>query len=305
MTAVSVDDQLLYESRVRTRQAVIAALAAVLLVGAAALQLSGPHTKVDELTLDLITAHKRFPIDVIGAVVNGFGLCALAATLAFLFQISRARNRDLRPFLRWLAVVGGVVAGISGIAYAIVIAGKASDFVAHGTQTYEQANHLTNTAGLLALPFLGQAAALILAVGFVLISLQAMRVGLLTRFMGYLGIFTGILVLFPIGSPVPVVQGFWLLAVAYLLSGRWPSGVPPAWRSGRAERWPTQQELREQRGRGGGSAPARGGRGETGGAGRGKQPTKTPTKTAPETVGAQASSRTRAGTPKRKRKRRR
>jgi len=59
-----------------------------------------------------------------------------------------------------------------------------------------------------------------------------MRVGLLTRFMGYLGIFTGVLVLFPIGSPVPVVQGFWLLALAYLFSGRWPNGVPPAWRSG-------------------------------------------------------------------------
>lgn len=300
MTAINANDQLVYESRVRVRQAAIAALAAVLLVAAAGLQLSGPHTKVDELTLDLITAHKRFPIDVIGAIINGFGLCALAATLAFLFQISRARNADIRPFLKWLAVVGGVLAAISGIGYAIVIAGKANDFVSHGTQTYEQAYHLTNTTGLLALPFLGQASALVLAVGFVLISLQAMRVGLLTRFMGYLGIFTGILVLFPIGSPVPVVQGFWLLAVAYLFSGRWPTGVPPAWRSGRAERWPSQQELREQRGRAGGGA-ARAGRGETEGAAREKPAAKP----AQEAVAAPTASRTRSTTPKRKRKRRR
>lgn len=303
MTAISVDQQLLYESRVRLRQAVIAVAAAVCLVGSAALQLSGPHAKVEELTLDLITAHKRFPIDVIGALINGIGLCALAATLVFLFGITRARNDEVRPFIRWMALVGGVAAAISGIVYAIVIAGKASDFVAHGTQTYEQANHLTNTAGLLALPFFGQAAALILAVGFVLISLGAMRVGLLTRFMGYLGIFTGILVLFPIGSPVPVVQGFWLLALAYLLSGRWPSGVPPAWRSGKAEKWPSAAEMREERIRaqGGQAGTARGARAGSAGGGRAKAPAAAEQ----EALTTSTPARTRATTPKRKRKRRR
>jgi hypothetical protein len=289
---MNTDEQLLYESRVRMRQAVLATAAAILLVAAAAVQLSGPHTKVNELTLDLITAHKRFPLDVIGAVINGLGLAALAATLAFLFGLARARNQELRGFVKWLAIGGGVAAGLSGIVYAIVIASKADDFVNQGAQTYEQANHLTSTGGLLALPFVGQAAALLLAVGFVLTSLNAMRVGLLTRFMGYLGIFTGILVLFPIGSPVPVVQAFWLLALAYLLSGRWPTGVPPTWRSGRAEPWPSSQQQRDQRAR----AP----RGRGGGdGGRGKPAPQPP----PETVAAAA--RTRAGTAKRKRKRRR
>jgi len=289
---MNANEQLLYESRVRMRQAGLAAGAAILLVAAAAVQLSGPHTKVNELTLDLITAHKRFPLDVIGAVINGLGLAALAATLVFLFSLARARNQELREFVKWLAIAGGAVAGLSGIAYAIVIASKAKDFVSHGAQTYEQANHLTSSGGLLALPFLGQAAALLLAVGFVLTSLNAMRVGLLTRFMGYLGIFTGILVLFPIGSPVPVVQAFWLLSLAYLLSGRWPTGVPPAWRSGRAEPWPSSQQQRDQRAR---AASGRGG----GEVGRSKPAVKPP----PETVGAAA--RTRAGTAKRKRKRRR
>lgn len=291
---MTVDEQLLYESRVRMRQAVIAALAGILLVGAAALQLSGPHTKVNELTLDLITAHKRFPIDIIGAVINGIGLCALAATLVFLLGITRARNPEVKPWIKWLALVGGVLAGISGVVYAIVIAGKADTFVSHGAQTYEQANHLTSSTGLLALPFIGQASALLLAVGFVLVALQAMRVGLLTRFMGYLGIFTGVLVLFPIGSPVPVVQGFWLLALAYLFSGRWPSGVPPSWRSGRAEKWPSSAEMREQRMK----ASGRGGGGGGGGS-------KSAPKPARETVAAPAAPRTRASTGKRKRKRRR
>lgn len=289
---MTVDEQLLYESRVRMRQAVVAGVAGILLVGAAAIQLSGPHTKVDELTLDLITAHKRFPIDVIGAVINGIGLCAVAATLSFLFGITRARNPDLRGFIRILVIAGGGLAAVSGIVYAVVIAAKANEFATHGSQTYEQAHHLTKASGLVALPFLGQAAALLLAVGFVLVALNAMRVGLLTRFMGYLGIFTGVLVLFPIGSPVPVVQGFWLLALAYLFSGRWPTGVPPTWRSGQAEKWPSSQEIRERRnkavGRGGDSGRAK--------------PTPKP---APEPVAASAQPRTRASTSKRKRKRRR
>ena len=142
-----------------------------------------------------------------------------------------------------------------------------------------------------------------LAVGFVLISLNAMRVGLLTRFMGYLGIFTGILVLFPIGSPVPVVQAFWLLALAYLLTDRWPSGVPPSWRSGRAEAWPSAAEQREQRMK---AAPGRGGRSAAPAPTQGQvADARTPAAQRLGPAETRAARRTRATTPKRKRKRRR
>ena len=60
---MNADEQLLYETRVRNRQAIVAVLAGVLLLAAAAIQLGGPHTKVDELTVDLITANKRFRKD--------------------------------------------------------------------------------------------------------------------------------------------------------------------------------------------------------------------------------------------------
>jgi hypothetical protein len=253
MTAVN--EQVSYESRVKLRQALIAGAAGILLVAAAAVQITGVHTKVDELTLDLITEHKRFPLDLIGAIINGFGLVALAATLNYMFEVSRARNEQIQPWIRWLALVGGVLSAIAAVAYAAVIASKASDFVNHGTQTYQQANALTSGGLIVALPLIAQLASLLLTGGFIWISLNAMRVGLLTRFMGYLGIFAGVLVLFPIGSPVPVVQGFWLLAVAYLLTGRWPSGVPAAWSSGAMVPWPTSAQLREQRGKERGMSP--------------------------------------------------
>ena len=73
-----------------------------------------------------------------------------------------------------------------------------------------------------------------------------MRAGLLTRFVGILGVIVGALVIIPIG-PVQVVQPFWLLAIGLLFAGAWPGGAPPAWRTGRAEPWPSQQEVAEAR----------------------------------------------------------
>jgi hypothetical protein len=302
---MTVEEQLAYEARVRTRQASIAAVAGLMLVGAAIIQLSGIHTKVDELTLDLITEHRRFPLDLIGAIVNSLGLVALALTLSYLYVATRARNPEIQTWIRWLALAGGVTSAVAAVIYAIVISTKASDFVSHGLQTYPEANHLTSNGLIVAIPLVAQFASLLLTAGFIWISLNAMRVGLLTRFMGYIGIFAGVLVLFPIGSPVPVVQGFWLLALAYLLAGRWPSGVPPAWSSGQAERWPTSAEQREARGGGGGG----GGGGFGGGRQRGRagaKPTaKTVSSTATDVVEDGAQARTRANTPKRKRKHRR
>jgi hypothetical protein len=283
---MNAEAQLASEARFRNRQAIVAVLAGVLLVAASAVQLGGPHTKVDELTIDLIVANQRFPLDLVASVLNGLGSLLVAWTLSYLYRCSAARSPDVKPYVRWIALVGGVLAAVTGVIYAIIVAVKVHQFVTTGAQTYAEANHLTGSSGLLILQLVGQAAALLLAVGVVLVSLNAMRVGLLTRFMGYLGIFAGVLVLFQI-TQIPIVQGYWLAALGYLISGRWPTGVPPAWTSGRAEPWPSSAEARARKLAGAGRAA----------------PAPTPQ---PQAAGAGAAvpSRTRAGTPKRKRKRR-
>jgi len=272
---------------------VLSAVAGALLIAAAIVQLAGPHTSINELTIDLIIAHKRYPLDVIGSVVNAFGLISFALSVGFLWVCTQARRNGMSASSRISTLVGGGLAAVSGIVYAVVIAAKADKFVTTGTQTYEEAHHLTNGPGLLALPLLGQAAALMLAIGVFFVALNAMRVGLLTRFMGYLGLFVGALVIFPIGSPVPVVQGFWLFALGVLFAGRWPSGTPAAWATGRAEAWPSSQELREQRA-GKGAATAKPARTRPARGAAAAEPV-------PEAPVAQ----TRANTPKRKRKKRR
>ena len=291
---MSPDEILTYESRVRTRQVVIAIVAGLCLIIASIIQLTGPHTKVDELTLDLLVANQRFPLDLISSVINAIGSLAIAGTLLFLFTAARSRNPDkTRPWVRILVLVGGGLSAVAGVIYAVVVAIKVHEFATTGSQTYAEANHLTTGTGLLGLQLLGQLAALLVAVAFVLVSLAAMNQGLLTRFMGYLGMFAGALVLFQI-TQVPVVQTFWLLAIAYLISGRWPTGVPPAWRSGRSEPWPSSAEMRARR------AADMSERRQRGGA----TPSKPAAKPQPEPAAAPVNERTRATTPKRKRKRR-
>jgi hypothetical protein len=70
-----------------------------------------------------------------------------------------------------------------------------------------------------------------------------MRVGLLTQFMGIIGIIVGALYVFQVG-PAPILQAFWLLALVPLFLHRWPSGTPAAWTRGIAVPWPTAAERR-------------------------------------------------------------
>jgi hypothetical protein len=104
-----------------------------------------------------------------------------------------------------------------------------------GPRTVDAARDLTGNGLLVLGSILDLAGRLALGAAFVLVCLNAMRAGLLTRFMGVLGIIVGALLVIPLGSPLPIVQVFWLLALGALILGYWPSGVPPAWESGRGE----------------------------------------------------------------------
>lgn len=291
------EETLLYESRVRLRQIVLAVVAGVLLLAASLVQLTGPHTSVSEETLSLMTFNKRIPLDLVSSVVNAIAIGAAAWTLLFLWRGARARNPDrVKAWIRWVVLVGATLDAVVGVAYAAILTVKAHQFATTGLQTYDEAQRLAGGGGLVTLQLLGFLGAFLVAIAFVLVSMQAMNQGMLTRFMGYLGMLAGALTLFQI-TQIPVVQTYWLLALAYLISGRWPTGVPPAWSSGRAEPWPSSAELRNRRAAAMGARGGRGGRGRGGGA----KPAPVP---AVEPQAAGSGARTRATTPKRKRKRR-
>jgi hypothetical protein len=232
----------------RPRFALLSALGGVMLFAGAIIQSVGPQAKVSELTVQLLVTDRRAGLEILGSVVNALGILALAGTLWFLFTAVKARKPETSEITWILAAVGGALAAVGGIGYGVVITSKAHQFATQGLQTYPEADHLLRTGPVAVLQYGGLIGSLLLAIGFVLIALNAMRAGLLTKMLGYVGIAAAAASLLLIGSsPALLIEVFWLLGTAYLLSGRWPSGDPPAWRTGQAVAWPSSAELREER----------------------------------------------------------
>ncbi|HLJ04554.1 MAG TPA: hypothetical protein VKT31_14000 [Solirubrobacteraceae bacterium] len=305
-TAVAKQERLGHEARMRPRYAIVAAVAGVLLIATTIIHAVGPQPKVNEATVQLIVESKRTGLDLFGAALTALDSLAIAATLIFLLDAVRARNPNLPGFVRPVAIAGGVLTAVSTLADAILIAQKAHQFVTSGDQSYTQAHHLIGSGVVVILQLLGFLGAFVLALAVLLTALQAMRVGLLTRFTGYLGMISGAVVIVP---TLIVAEAYWLLALAVLFAGRWPAGEPPAWSTGEAVPWPSAQEAREARIRAsGGTGAGRGGR-AGGKAGRGAAPKPSPKPSAkPATSGGGAVATAGAPAPrtgpKRKRKRR-
>lgn len=79
---------------------------------------------------------------------------------------------------------------------------------------------------------------LALAFALVYCSLHALRVGLLTKFWGSLGIALGIAVLLGL-LPIALI---WFAYLGLLIAGWLPGGRPPAWAAGEAIPWPSPGE---------------------------------------------------------------
>lgn len=180
-------------------------------------------------------------------VVQGFGAILTAATLGYLFRATKARRPELPRAALYGAVVGPVMLGISLIAQGVAFAIEVHHFISKHDLSTKAAHDALNGGVLLGTQVLHTAASLAVAFAFVLVSINAMRVGVITRFMGVLGAIVGALFVLPLGSSF-LVQSFWMISFGLMLLGRLPSGIPPAWEAGVAVPWPTQQELREQRG---------------------------------------------------------
>jgi MFS family permease len=187
-------------------------------------------------------------LPILGAILYGLGSLAIYFAMAYLFRATRARRPGMPQIALILAAVGAVGFGIGRAVAEVARYLGAHDFVDAVDKTNSAASDaLTPTATLVGQLF-WETAALALGFGIAMISLNAMRVGLLTRFMGVLGVIVGVAVapILPIDQQ-GIIRVFWLAALGMLILGRLPSGTPKAWTTGEPEPWPSQQQLREQR----------------------------------------------------------
>jgi hypothetical protein len=188
--------------------------------------------------------HATLPI--IGAILVGLGTLLIFPPLAYLFRATRAR-RPLLPQAALILSAVGVVAFAVGRTVAVIATYLgARDFVHAADQTNSAANDALGGSTVLAGQLISQAGALALGFAFVLLCLNAMRVGLLTRFMGTLGMIVGVSIALQLDQ-IGIIRVFWLAALGVLILRRWPGGAPKAWETGQAEPWPSQQQVREQR----------------------------------------------------------
>ena len=207
----------------------------------------GPIGQLESLRVDTFEFYddRAFAV-VTSSIVVAIGYLALGWALTYLASAVRARRPALPRPIVWLPLVGGALQAISTLLSSIGTTLSINDFLS-GDRTVDAAAEIGSSGIGLFAQLLGLPGALALALAVVFVSLNAMRVGLLTRFMGVLGIITGVLQILPFGGPLPVVQCFWMLMLGILFLGRWPNGSPPAWRTGKAEPWPSSAEVREQR----------------------------------------------------------
>ncbi|MDX6609252.1 MAG: hypothetical protein QOF85_1177 [Solirubrobacterales bacterium] len=226
--------------------AALAALAAVLFVIAAIVVASqgvGSASGDSEL-LRNVDAHRT--AQMISSILQAIGVGLLALPLYYLFRSAKARSERMRGQL-----VGVVIAAPLFLAALAILSGistlhAASDFVSNevphlvakgvalnSDRANEIANETISDAPLrpLAAGF-GLGGQLGFVVAMVYTCLYAMRVGLLTRFWGSLGMALGAVSFLFFQFAL-----LWFVYLGILLLRR--DSLPPAWAAGEPVPWPT------------------------------------------------------------------
>ena len=163
------------------------------------------------------------------------GLVLVAFVGLYLWTLVRHRDRRAaKPWLAWSSLVGpGLLAAATVFGF-VALQDVADQFVASGPQTTARARELIDDSGALRAASLADGLTRIaFAAWLAFLAAAAMRVGLLTRFLGYWGMAAaGSFVLLPIGD---AMLAGWIGSVAVLALGFWPGGRPPAWSSTKPE----------------------------------------------------------------------
>jgi hypothetical protein len=266
-SAVAPDEQLEWEARAGRPAAYLAfATAALLLVGALIYPIAFVGSQPNTLALTLLKLDKS-PADLlVPGTFQAIGYLMLPVPLAFLFKAVRARREEMLQAGYYLAIFGPIATAIAFVVHQFALIGAAHDFadkhlnanlqlgvpggLAQAIEpvlraesgAYHVYQDAVGSPVVVALQYVG---ALATAFALVLISLNAMRAGLLSRFVGTIGIIIGVLTIIPLlGQFSIVLTVFWLGSLGMLFLNRTPNGRGPAWSVVEQVPWPTAAEQR-------------------------------------------------------------
>jgi hypothetical protein len=199
-------------------------------------------------------SHHSFPL-LAGSVLAAIAVGALTLILLLILDATRFRRPETWRAARPLVLYGGIAVALISIGHQIVSAIETHNFAAgHDFTAHAVDQALTKGTANLIVDYVSLLAGLSLAAGMISTAINALRVGLLPRWMGILGMFTGLLIFLPIGgAELQVIPSIWMVMVGILFIGRWPNAEPPAWAAGEARPWPSRAA---SAGRGRAGAPA-------------------------------------------------
>lgn len=183
------------------------------------------------------------------AVVSALSLVLIGPVLMGLLRSAWRRRPSFPRWFFWAPVVGGLAFGIGttvAMAYgALELADFASLPAAERTNAaaIDALNaRADDLGGVLIVTVIGQ---MLVAIGIGSAALSAMNVGLLTKLMGFLGVILAAITVLSFLDQQGLLRAFWFIALGVTLLGKWPSGRPAAWETGKAEPWPTRAQLME------------------------------------------------------------
>jgi len=240
-------------------------VAGVLLLISFFLKASALKSSSSDADKVLRVAHKHASDLYVVAVLEGVSIILTIIALTYLWRAARHRA-DVARVIPVLLLVGGLAVGILNFISELAVISAASDFVKNpiphpdlsaitdphkyraAVEDLAPKKHAENvvrdhfpTGAQLALYLVN----LLWGAGLALTSLAAMRTGLLSRFLGVLGMIVGVLYAVPLlGGGGGLLQFIWYVAIGLVISGVWPGGRGPAWDEGRPVRWPSAAEKR-------------------------------------------------------------
>ena len=232
--------QLEWEARAGRLAGFAAWFAAAVIVAALAYRVAVlPHgaDNVKEFLPD-VKAHKN--AFLVSGILTGIGMLSFIPPLLYLYTVTRFRRAELPPVARILVFAGPILFAICSVWFQFRQAHAADQFLAGTVKTNKHAEDVLRNATT-AVAGLSLAASIASGLATILVSLNAMRAGLLSRFMGVLGIILGALFVLPLIAS-PIIQLFWLIALGALFLNVWPGGGRgPAWETGESVPWPSAQ----------------------------------------------------------------
>jgi Domain of unknown function (DUF4386) len=242
--AAPAGGELEWERRFGPRVGLAALFAAAFIGGSFVLQLGTLRHSKNEADY-LRSVHQHASAYAAGGILQFLALLFVAGVLWYLFRASKYRRAQTPKIALVLGIAGPVALAIVGAINPFLVKHYAAEFAAlpTGSQTTQHAKDLLKGSGARTLGIVSLPAGLAFAFAMIMTNVNAMRTGLVSTFVGIIGVIGGLLFVLPLGPP-QLLLFFWLISVAAVVLDRWPGGRGPAWESGEVEKWPSPRERR-------------------------------------------------------------